>query len=95
MHRKTVFLYSIAVRVIAHAPGFWCPICGTEGYVYASVARPDGSSRVISLYQCAGCSVVFSDPEKFTARKRLRLRRSGSGDIWTLVPAVPAVKESG
>jgi hypothetical protein len=52
-----------------------------------AVERPDGTRRATSLFQCCGCSATFTDPDKFTARRRLVLQRSGMSDIWTLVPA--------
>ena len=72
---------------LSHQPGFHCPVCGSEGYVYVAVERPDGTRRTTSLFQCCGCSATFIDPDKFTARKRLVLQRSGVSEIWTLVPA--------
>jgi hypothetical protein len=64
--------------------------------VYVAVERPDGTRRATSLFQCCGCSATFTDPDKFTARKRLVLQRSGMSEIWTLVPAKdPTVSHSG
>jgi len=75
------------MQPLSHQPGFHCPVCGSEGYVYVAVERPDGTRRATSLFQCCGCSATFTDPDKFTARRRLVLQRSGMSDIWTLVPA--------
>ena len=75
------------MQPLSHQPGFHCPVCGSEGYVYVAVERPDGTQRATSLLQCCGCSATFTDPDKFTARKRLVLQRSGMSEIWTLVPA--------
>ena len=55
--------------------------------MYVTTERPDGTRRATSLFQCCGCSTAFTDPEKFTARKRLVLQRSGMSEIWTLVPS--------
>ena len=75
------------MQLISHKPGFVCPICKSEGYTYTSVERPDGSQRAISLYQCAGCSVVFSDPAKLTEQKRLVLQKYGTiSRVYGLVP---------
>jgi len=64
--------------------------------VYVAVERPDGTRRATSLFQCCGCSATFTDPDKFTARKRLVLQRSGMSEIWTLVPAKdPTASHSG
>lgn len=78
---------------LSHQPGFHCPVCGSEGYVYVTTERPDGSRRATSLFQCCGCSTAFTDPEKFTARKRLVLQRSGMSEVWTLVPSPDQVEK--
>ena len=72
---------------ISHQPGFHCPVCGSEGYVHVTVRRPDDTLKATSLFQCCGCSAAFVDPEKFTARKRMVLQRTGMTDFWSLVPA--------
>jgi predicted RNA-binding Zn-ribbon protein involved in translation (DUF1610 family) len=76
---------------ISHQPGFHCPVCGSEGYVHVSVRRADDSWRTTPLYQCCGCTAVFMDPARFTARERMVLKRSGMSDVWALAPA-PAVR---
>ncbi len=77
------------MQPLSHEPGFHCPVCGSEGYVHVSVKRPDDTWKTTSLFQCCGCSSVFLDPVKFTARTRLVLKRSGMSELWTLGPAEP------
>ena len=54
------------MQPLSHQPGFHCAVCGSEGYVYVFVERPDGTRRTTSLFQCCGCSATFTDPAKFT-----------------------------
>ncbi len=49
--------------------GFRCPLCGSSAYDHIFLKRPDGSIRQLQAFQCAGCSVVFKDPVKFTQRQ--------------------------
>lgn len=80
---------------ISHQPGFHCPVCGSEGYVHVSVRRTDDTWRTTPLYQCCGCTAVFMDPARFTARERLVLKRSGMAEAWALAPAQPAAPPDG
>ncbi len=51
---------------------FKCRICGCTKYkgVYGdSIMVPLGGRMYPMAYQCAGCSVVFKDLEKFSADK--------------------------
>ena len=41
-----------------------CRLCGATSYRPVKV-REDGVVRAIGLYRCAGCSVVFEDPESW------------------------------
>src|SRR5271165_3507745 len=55
--RGTVYLYSMPFR---------CPLCRSTAYQGVTVRRRDGSLYVSALQQCAGCSVVFTDAERFS-----------------------------
>lgn len=47
---------------------FRCPTCDARAYEAVSVRRPDGTLyRSNSLFACAGCSQVFTDPSRFSA----------------------------
>jgi hypothetical protein len=48
---------------------FRCHICGGAYFRAVVVPRPDGSLYATSFYECAGCSVVFVDPNAFNANE--------------------------
>ena len=45
---------------------FRCPLCGSTSFGPVTVRRRDGSLYLSSLRQCAGCSIVFTDPERLS-----------------------------
>lgn len=51
---------------------FVCPLCASTVYEQVLVERPDRPPFLSSLYRCAGCSVVFTDREKFTRLARFK-----------------------
>jgi hypothetical protein len=51
--------------------GFACPLCGSTAYKHLETLRPDGSIRQTTVYHCGGCSVLFKDPDKITAQKKV------------------------
>lgn len=48
--------------------GFFCPLCRSNHYMLVSVTSQKSGARAIvdGLFQCAGCTVVFTDPVAFT-----------------------------
>jgi len=50
---------------------FKCPLCGSDGYTRVTVKKPNGHWYVTEFYHCFGCSVMFTDPVKFTQQKQL------------------------
>jgi predicted RNA-binding Zn-ribbon protein involved in translation (DUF1610 family) len=51
---------------------FVCPVCGSEEFHQAAYQRSDRVTRLTSAYQCAYCSVLFKDPDRFTAERLSR-----------------------
>jgi transcription elongation factor Elf1 len=45
---------------------FNCPLCQSDDYGYALYSREGRNSVRMSWFQCAGCSVMFNDPERFS-----------------------------
>jgi len=45
---------------------FNCPLCQSDDYHYALYSREGRNSVRMSWFECAGCSVMFNDPERFT-----------------------------
>jgi hypothetical protein len=57
-----------------------CRLCGATSYRRV-IARDDaGAMRASALYQCSGCSVVFTDPKAW---------RCGDDDVSIAAPAAP------
>ncbi len=49
---------------------FKCPVCGSDSYTELRKGKR-GARRPMVLYCiCDGCSVHFSDPDKFSAHKK-------------------------
>src|ERR1019366_1654958 len=48
---------------------FRCTLCGSGFFRSVVVPRQDGSRYETSFYECAGCSVVFVDPNAFNANE--------------------------
>ena len=56
--RRAVYIYSMSFR---------CPHCNSSRYEPVSVKRPNGTIyRSDSLLACQGCSLVFTDPVRFS-----------------------------
>jgi hypothetical protein len=48
---------------------FRCQLCGGGFFRPVVVPRANGSHYPTSFYECAGCSVVFIDPNAFNANE--------------------------
>lgn len=44
---------------------FRCRLCGSDRFEQVTVRRADGSLYRSALLACAGCSLVFTDPDRF------------------------------
>ena len=46
---------------------YYCPFCGSNHFKLVTVPSRKTRTPVVvdGLYHCAGCSVVFTDPESF------------------------------
>ncbi|MDB5806934.1 MAG: hypothetical protein JWN73_4256 [Betaproteobacteria bacterium] len=76
---------------ICCVPGaFVCPICRSEAYHLVTSYTRDGRSKVTSLYQCRGCTVVFTNVEAFMKRRRFVLRLVyGYENLYTAAEVEP------
>jgi hypothetical protein len=54
---------------------FKCPLCGSVVCERVIVPRPNGTSYTTLFFACAGCSIMFLDPLRFT-HQVLRTRNS-------------------
>ena len=45
---------------------FVCPLCMSDDYLYSSYVRQGKPTARMSWFKCAGCSVMFDDPERFS-----------------------------
>lgn len=45
---------------------FLCPLCGSNNCHFVSIRRANGTRFVTEFFQCAGCSVMFGNPEVFS-----------------------------
>ena len=45
---------------------FRCRVCASESFEQVTVRRPDGSLYRSALLACSGCSIVFTDPVRFS-----------------------------
>jgi hypothetical protein len=45
---------------------FRCRLCSCDAFEPVTVRRADGSLYRSTLLACRGCSIVFTDPERFT-----------------------------
>ncbi|HEX4327000.1 MAG TPA: hypothetical protein VH105_09280 [Burkholderiales bacterium] len=69
---------------IGNHPGqFLCPICRSESFNLVTSYTRDGRSKVTSLYQCRGCTVVFTNVEAFMKRRRFTLRKMFNCNVYT------------
>ena len=49
---------------------FNCPFCGSNQCLSVVLKRPNGDYYTTLFFKCAGCSVVFLDPERFSKQVR-------------------------
>jgi hypothetical protein len=57
-----------ACRAMVPVSGQWrCRICNFERYHQVSVLRKNGSKYLTSFYACSLCSVMFLNPEQWSA----------------------------
>jgi hypothetical protein len=45
---------------------FDCPLCKSNEYYLVTFPRPNGTVYSTKLYQCGGCTAVFTEPERFS-----------------------------
>jgi hypothetical protein len=57
---------------------FKCPICSCPEYQRVVVPRQHGAPYVTDFLCCLGCSVMFIDPELFTAATAFRVEVEGA-----------------
>ena len=62
------------MREVLAFPWFHCPLCKSDSYQRVNVILPSGAIRATEFYSCCGCSVMFTDPDKFTTQKKLTTR---------------------
>jgi hypothetical protein len=48
-----------------------CPLCGSEDYQAVYVTDSQGRQRRTEAYQCRRCTVMFRDPERFSAKREV------------------------
>ncbi len=58
-----------------HVP-FACPVCGGDEFHQVILERPEDVRRLTGAYECAGCSTMFRDAEKFTANRPTLSRKA-------------------
>lgn len=51
---------------------FQCPVCDSPECDRVIVERPDGSAYRTEFFFCLGCTMMFREPELFTAAPELR-----------------------
>jgi hypothetical protein len=49
---------------------FNCPLCGSNNCRFVGIRRPNGTYFVTEFFQCAGCSVMFTNPAEFSRLTR-------------------------
>jgi transcriptional regulator NrdR family protein len=59
---------------------FECPICGSDGFRQVEVKGRDGVARLTQAYECAGCSTMFREGERFT-KHRLQVIGADGADL--------------
>jgi DNA-directed RNA polymerase subunit RPC12/RpoP len=47
-------------------PGFECPVCGHRRFYRVLVPRDGQTPYRTAFYGCVGCSIMFTDPYRFT-----------------------------
>jgi hypothetical protein len=56
------------LRTMGRTTGQWrCRVCGFDRWHVVSVKRKTGALYTTSFYACSGCSVMFLNPEQFSA----------------------------
>lgn len=73
---------------------FCCPLCGSTVFGAVMVTLPSGAVHKSSLLECAGCSVVFRDKERFTARAKFQ-QNPGAGPAASYMHAPERDAEGG
>jgi hypothetical protein len=58
---------------------FNCPLCGSNQCLSVVVKRTNGDYYRTAFYRCAGCTVMFLNPEKFSKQIRYTF---DSGRKW-------------
>ena len=54
--------------------GWRCPVCNSTAYRQTLVARPNGTAYLTEFFECAGCTLMFRHPGRFT-RLGMPIRR--------------------
>ena len=76
-------------REVERLRRFRCPLCKSVQALIVFLPRPGGRSYKTPFYQCAGCTVLFHDVERFS---RLTSKQVGGRgwleDHHTLPPPV-------
>jgi hypothetical protein len=54
--------------------GWRCPVCNATAYRQTLVSKPNGTTYLTEFYECAGCTLMFRHPGRFT-RLGLPIRR--------------------
>lgn len=60
-----LYIYTAMSNIGLERP-FLCPLCGSNEYVFVVFPRKDGTAYLTNLFQCGGCTVAFTDPQRFT-----------------------------
>src|SRR5687768_7575060 len=64
---------------------FKCPVCGCPEFQRVVVPKSRGAPYETEFYHCLGCSVMFLEPELFTAArtfsKAVQPRGAGAQDV--------------
>ena len=58
-------------------PLFECPIRGHDSYCEVWVKDRQGGERRTGAYQCRQYTVMFRDPDRFTARRNILKQSEG------------------
>jgi hypothetical protein len=75
-------------------PPFQCPLCQSAFFSIVEVKRPNGARYRTEFYECAGCTVMFRDPEKFTQCQPYKAPVQPIGKHAAKVAEYEAVKAS-
>jgi hypothetical protein len=58
-------------------PVFECPICRHDSYCEVWIKDRQGNDRRTGAFQCRECTVMFRDPDRFTARRYMIKQTEG------------------